>query len=353
MDLGKIGQRTIWVDCDVLQADGGTRTASITGASVAMAIAVNKLVAQGKLAESPMKRLVSAVSVGMLGGEALLDLCYVEDKDAEVDMNLVMTDRGEFVEVQGSGEEAVFTADQMSRMLELGRKGLEEIAGLQRQVIADADKPDADALEGLGVNLDVNPAEVGKILHDQNFVFLFAQRFHPCFRNIAPIRNELGIRTLFNLLGPLINPSRPTHILLGVARPNLVKLMAETLAQSSVHRAAVVCGAGGYDEITPIGPNEIIILDDGKLEPLTLDPADYGIPACTPEDLAVSSRDEAVAVLRELLAGRGPEAMRNMLALNVGMSIYLLEGKLPLATCIAKAREALASGVGGRVLHAA
>ena len=149
MDLGKIGQRTIWVDCDVLQADGGTRTASITGASVALAIAVNKLVAQGKLAESPMKRLVSAVSVGMLGGEALLDLCYVEDKDAEVDMNLVMTDRGEFVEVQGSGEEAVFTADQMSRMLELGRKGLEEIAGLQRQVIADADKPDTDALEGL------------------------------------------------------------------------------------------------------------------------------------------------------------------------------------------------------------
>lgn len=149
VDLGKIGQRTIWVDCDVLQADGGTRTASITGASVALAIAVNKLVAQGKLAESPMKRLVSAVSVGMLGGEALLDLCYVEDKDAEVDMNLVMTDRGEFVEVQGSGEEAVFTADQMSRMLELDRKGLEEIAGLQRQVIADADKPDADALEGL------------------------------------------------------------------------------------------------------------------------------------------------------------------------------------------------------------
>ena len=149
MDLGKIGQRTIWVDCDVLQADGGTRTASITGASVALAIAVNKLVAEGKLAESPMKRLVSAVSVGILEGEALLDLCYVEDKDAEVDMNLVMTDQGEFVEVQGSGEEAVFTADQMNRMLELGRKGLEEIAELQRQVIAEEDRPSAGALEGL------------------------------------------------------------------------------------------------------------------------------------------------------------------------------------------------------------
>ena len=85
----------------------------------------------------------------MLEGEALLDLCYVEDKDAEVDMNLVMTDQGEFVEVQGSGEEAVFTADQMNRMLELGRKGLDEIAELQRRVIAEADKPDAEALEDL------------------------------------------------------------------------------------------------------------------------------------------------------------------------------------------------------------
>ena len=149
VDLGKIGQRTIWVDCDVLQADGGTRTASITGASVALAIAVNKLVAEGKLAESPMKRLVSAVSVGILEGEALLDLCYVEDKDAEVDMNLVMTDQGEFVEVQGSGEEAVVTEDQMNRMLELGRKGLEEIAELQRQVIAEEDRPSVGALDGL------------------------------------------------------------------------------------------------------------------------------------------------------------------------------------------------------------
>ncbi len=149
VDLSKIGQRTIWVDCDVLQADGGTRTASITGASVALSIAINKLMAEGKLAVNPLKRLVSAVSVGILEGEALLDLCYVEDKDAEVDMNLVMTDRGEFVEVQGSGEEAVFTAEQMNEMLALGRKGLAEIAELQRAVIAEADKPTDSALAGL------------------------------------------------------------------------------------------------------------------------------------------------------------------------------------------------------------
>ncbi len=149
VDLGKIGQRTIWIDCDVLQADGGTRTASITGASVALAIALNRLMAAGKLKQSPLKRLVAAISVGMLGEEPLLDLCYVEDKDADVDMNLVMTDAGEYVEVQGSGEEAVFTADQMDSLLKLGRKGVDELIALQKKIIAEADKPSSTALNDL------------------------------------------------------------------------------------------------------------------------------------------------------------------------------------------------------------
>ena len=91
----------------------------------------------------------------------------------------------------------------------------------------------ADVLEGLGVPLDIAPEDAPLMLRERNFVFLFAQRFHPCFRNIAPLRRELGIRTLFNLLGPLINPARPSHILLGVARPDLLRLMAETLAPVS------------------------------------------------------------------------------------------------------------------------
>lgn len=152
VDLSKIGQRTIWVDCDVLQADGGTRTASITGASVALTIAINKLISEGKLNENPMKRLVSSVSVGMLEGTALLDLCYVEDRDADVDMNLVMTDQGEFVELQGSGEEAVFTSEQMNAMLEVGRKGIKELIVLQQQAIAEADKPDVSSLNDLAAH---------------------------------------------------------------------------------------------------------------------------------------------------------------------------------------------------------
>lgn len=135
VDLDALGERTVWVDCDVLQADGGTRTASITGAALALHIALDRLVARGELSHNPMRQLVSAVSVGKLNGTPLLDLCYVEDRDAEVDMNIVMTERGEYVEVQGSGEEAVFTAEEMAQMLALAAKGAKELNAAQRKLI--------------------------------------------------------------------------------------------------------------------------------------------------------------------------------------------------------------------------
>ena len=141
VDLEALGARTIWIDCDVLQADGGTRTASITGSAVALSIALNRLVAEGKLEANPMRQLVSAISVGKLAGTPLLDLCYVEDRDAEVDMNVVMTERGEYVEVQGSGEEAVFTAEEMAQMLALAAKGARDITAAQKEAIARADAP--------------------------------------------------------------------------------------------------------------------------------------------------------------------------------------------------------------------
>ena len=149
MDLEALGERTVWIDCDVLEADGGTRTASITGAAVALSIALNKLVAKGALEKSPMKQLVSAISVGKLEGTPLLDLCYVEDRDAEVDMNVVLTERGEYVEVQGSGEEAVFTADEMAQMLALAAKGAACITAAQKEAIARADAAGEDDFNAL------------------------------------------------------------------------------------------------------------------------------------------------------------------------------------------------------------
>ncbi|MEO5719958.1 MAG: ribonuclease PH [Chthoniobacterales bacterium] len=137
IDLKKIGPRTIWVDCDVLQADGGTRTAAITGASLALALACRSLVENKKLAASPIRSLVAAVSAGVLDDAALLDLNYEEDKAVTVDFNFVATEEGEFVELQGSGEEATFSQAELAAMLDLGRTGISALIAAQRGVLAN------------------------------------------------------------------------------------------------------------------------------------------------------------------------------------------------------------------------
>jgi ribonuclease PH len=137
VDLRKLGARTVWIDCDVLQADGGTRTAAITGSYVALALAIRRLQEEQRLVESPLTHAVAAVSVGMVDHVALLDLCYEEDVNAEVDMNLVMTAQGQFVELQGSGEEATFDEAQLQEMLRLGRIGVESLFSLQRLALGE------------------------------------------------------------------------------------------------------------------------------------------------------------------------------------------------------------------------
>ena len=136
IDLQKLGQNTLWIDCDVLQADGGTRTAAITGAYLATRLAVQKLLDARKISENPLGDSVAAVSVGVFGGRELLDLNYVEDKDAAVDFNIVMTGRGQFVEVQGSGEEATFSQEQLGSLIALAQGGLKELSALQTSFLA-------------------------------------------------------------------------------------------------------------------------------------------------------------------------------------------------------------------------
>jgi ribonuclease PH len=131
LDLQKLGEHTLWIDCDVLQADGGTRTASITGAYLAARLATQRLVDSKRITENPLVDSVAAVSVGRWHGQELLDLAYLEDKDAEVDFNVVMTGREQFVEVQGTGEEATFSHEQLQSMLALAQQGLKELAAGQ------------------------------------------------------------------------------------------------------------------------------------------------------------------------------------------------------------------------------
>lgn len=135
VDLSALGERTLLVDCDVIQADGGTRTASITGAYVALRLAVERLVREGALDVSPITAAVAAVSVGIVDGQPLLDLCYEEDSRAEVDFNVVMTDRGEFVEIQGTAEGSPFTRATALELLSLGEKGVKELFAAQESAL--------------------------------------------------------------------------------------------------------------------------------------------------------------------------------------------------------------------------
>ena len=135
VDMRKLGERTITVDCDVLQGDGGTRTASVTGGFVALSYALHKLVSEGVLPEMPLKTCVAAVSAGIVDDQPMLDLCYEEDSSAQVDLNCVMTGEGELVELQGTGEGRAFSLQEQQALVELCAKGIRELQNIQRQVL--------------------------------------------------------------------------------------------------------------------------------------------------------------------------------------------------------------------------
>lgn len=137
VNLNGFGERTLWIDCDVIQADGGTRTASITGAFVAMIDAFNSIKKQNKINKIPVNAFVSAISVGTVNGHNLLDLCYKEDSNAKVDMNIVMTDKGEFIEIQGTGEKSPFSMKDLRDLLALGCKGCKELNDLQKRALGE------------------------------------------------------------------------------------------------------------------------------------------------------------------------------------------------------------------------
>ncbi len=209
----------------------------------------------------------------------------------------------------------------------------------------------ADVIEALGLPLADSPAAATALAQKGHFVFLFAPHFHPAFARIAPLRRALGVRTLFNLLGPLINPARPTHQLLGVPEARLVPILAQALAQLDIPHAAVVHGAGGFDELTPCGPAQVLRVDHGELQPLALNPEDFGFAPVPPEALVCATKAEAIARQREVLAGQGPAPLQAMVALNLGLALHLLEA-LPLHDAMAAARARVRQGLSQEVPHA-
>ena len=208
----------------------------------------------------------------------------------------------------------------------------------------------ADVLELLGADLDEGPEMVPQRLQERNFAFLFAPKYHPSFKYIMPVRKELGIRTLFNVLGPLVNPARPYHSFLGAHNPGTAALLAGALARMNTGFSAAVHGAGGYDEMTTIGPATVFLVEGEQIRETSVDPARYGFSPASEEELSISGPEEGVAVMRELLAGRGPKAMRDMLILNVAMALYVVRGGQDFDRCLTEAKSGVEDGAGASVL---
>lgn len=264
--------------------------------------------------------------------------------------HLVQGIQGDFIDIVGTGGDGKhsFNCSTATALT---------VAGLGYQVVKHGNRAvsstcgAADVLEEMGYPIHLDAEGIRRSLAVSHFAFAFAPHFHPCFQYVAPIRRELGVRTLFNLLGPLINPSRPTHMMLGVARPELVPVMAEVLALGGYKRALVVCGAGGYDEVSAFGVATARVVTGSHVEEMEIDPAALGFHSPTSEaELQVSSREEGSEILRALLHGEGPEAMQEMVALNVAVALSLFEPELDRHLCVERARQAVADGVGARVI---
>ncbi len=208
----------------------------------------------------------------------------------------------------------------------------------------------ADLLERAGVPVDGTPNECEERLEQMGFAFLFAPRFHPAMAHVALVRKALGVRTVFNLLGPLLNPAGVRRQVLGVFDPGRASLVADALATLGTERALVVHGEGGYDEAVLHGPVHVILVEGASRRAYDLAPSDFGLPAGQPEDLAGGSPEENARTLADLFAGASSDGLRNAVAANTALALFAAGLEEDLSEGAARALEAMADGRAARYL---
>ena len=206
----------------------------------------------------------------------------------------------------------------------------------------------ADVIEALGIDMATSPQEVETALAGTGFAFLFAPAFHPVMKAVAPVRQALGVRTVFNLLGPLVNPAAPTHQLVGAYTPRAATLLAGALAGMGLERAFVVHGAPAWDEATPVGPFLLLDVLEGAVQERTVDPSEYGIPRCSPDDLQGGDPRENAHLLEQVLQGE-PGPRRDAVVLNAALVIQLVHNLPPLEAA-SRVATVLASGTAATLL---
>lgn len=210
----------------------------------------------------------------------------------------------------------------------------------------------ADCLEALGVNLDQDPDTALRELQNDNLCFLFAQKYHPAMKYVGPIRKELGIRTVFNILGPLTNPAKPTLFLLGVYGGYLVEPLAKVLSSLGVRRGAVIFGQDGLDEASISAPTAVCEIRDGFYRTMTIAPEDFGLARGTKDDIVGGTPAENAQITRDILAGSLTGPKRDVVLLNAGLALYVAGKAETIADGVALAQTQIASGAAEETLAA-
>lgn len=203
----------------------------------------------------------------------------------------------------------------------------------------------ADVLEHLGVNLNLTIEQSEKILTETNMCFMFAQAYHSSMKYAAPVRKEMGVRTIFNILGPLSNPAGATMQLLGVYDRDLVEPLAKVLSNLGVNRGLVVCGADGLDEATVTGPTHVCEIRFGELTLYEITPEQFGLTRCQLSDLAGGTPKENAVITRDILSGKLKGPKRDIVLLNSAMSLYLGIDDCTIGDCVKKAADLIDSGM--------
>ncbi len=209
----------------------------------------------------------------------------------------------------------------------------------------------ADVLEGLGLSLPLDENRAGDCLEETGFTFLFAPYYHPAMKAVVPVRAAMGVRTVFNILGPLTNPAQPEYYLIGAYSPQVARLMANALAGMPITRAFVVHGEPGWDEATPVGKFLMFDVRPGKVEEYEKDPLDHGVPRCAPEDLRGGDAAVNAQALREVLAGKQHGAPRDALVLGAALVLELVGMAANLDEALVLAAAAIDDGRAGRLLE--
>lgn len=202
----------------------------------------------------------------------------------------------------------------------------------------------ADVLERLGANLNLTPEQNEKVLNACDVCFLFAQKYHSSMKYAAPVRKELGVRTVFNILGPLSNPAAATMQLLGVYDKKLAKPLAQVLSNLGVTRGVAVCGEDGLDEITLTGETDVYEIRFGEITSYTITPEQFGLRRCALQELVGGTPEENAQIARDILTGKEKGAKRDIVVMNAGMSLYLGKDGISLEEGIQMAQDILDSG---------